>query len=109
MPPFVPPGVAFGLGLGTFFVEEGEPITQLKGNGADGPETIGDVEPDFQLSWFNEFSFLKNFDANFLLHWKQGGDALNLSRLLTDIGRVTPDEYADLVGFVEDASYIRLP
>ncbi|MEO1262194.1 MAG: SusC/RagA family TonB-linked outer membrane protein [Bacteroidota bacterium] len=109
VPPFVPPGVAFGLGLGTFFVEEGEPITQLKGRDDEGnPTTIGDIEPDFQLAWFNEFRFLKNFDANFLLHWRQGSDILNLSRLLTDIGGVTPEEYADLEGFVEDGTYVRL-
>ncbi|WP_282774283.1 SusC/RagA family TonB-linked outer membrane protein [Phaeodactylibacter xiamenensis] len=108
VPPFVPTGVAFGLGLGTFFVEEGEPITQLKGNGAEGPVTIGDVEPDFQLGWFNQIKIGNNIDFTFLTHWKEGGDVLNLSRLLTNLGGTTPEEYADLVGFVEDASYFRL-
>lgn len=108
VPPFVPSGVAFGLGLGTFFIEEGEPITQLKGNGAEGPETIGDVEPDFQLGWFNQLQIGQNVEFTFLTHWKQGGDVLNLSRLLTDIGGVTPEEFDDLEGFVEDASYFRL-
>lgn len=108
VPPFVPSGVAFGLGLGTFYVEEGEPITQLKGSGDEGPETIGDVEPDFQLGWYNEIKIGKNIDFNFLAHWKQGGDVLNLSRLLTDIGGNTPREYENLEGFVEDASYFRL-
>ncbi|MCO6475506.1 MAG: SusC/RagA family TonB-linked outer membrane protein [Phaeodactylibacter sp.] len=108
VPPFVPSGVAFGLGLGTFYVEEGEPITQLKGSDDEGPETIGDVEPDFQLGWYNEIKIGKNIDFNFLAHWKQGGDVLNLSRLLTDIGGNTPREYENLEGFVEDASYFRL-
>ena len=39
---------------------------------------------------------------------KQGGDNLNLTRLLTDIGGTTPDEDADIEGFIEDASYVRL-
>lgn len=108
VPPFVPTGVAFGLGLGTFFVEEGEPITQLKGNGPEGPVTIGDVEPDFQLGWFNQIKIGNNIDFTFLTHWKEGGDVLNLSRLLTNLGGTTPEEYADLAGFVEDASYFRL-
>ena len=108
VPPFVPAGVAFGLGLGTFFVEQGQPITQLKGNSPEGPITIGDVEPDFQLGWYNEFKIGKNIDFNFLTHWKQGGDVLNLSRLLTNIGGNTPAEFDDLVGFIEDASYFRL-
>lgn len=108
VPAFVPDGTAFGLGLGTFFVEEGEPITQLKGSGAEGPQTIGDVEPDFQLGWFNQIKIGKNVDFTFLTHWKEGGDVLNLSRLLTNLGGTTPEEYNDLVGFVEDASYFRL-
>ncbi|MCB0549179.1 MAG: hypothetical protein KDD19_16495, partial [Phaeodactylibacter sp.] len=108
VPPFVPAGVAFGLGLGSFYVEQGQPITQLKGNGPEGPITTGDVEPDFQLGWFNEFKIGKNIDFNFLTHWKQGGDVLNLSRLLTDIGGVTPKEYENLEGFIEDASYFRI-
>lgn len=108
VPPFVPTGVAFGLGLGTFYVEQGEPITQLKGSGDEGPVTIGDVEPDFQLGWFNQIKIGKNVDFTFLTHWKEGGDVLNLSRLLTDLGGVTPEEYADLEGYVEDASYFRL-
>lgn len=108
VPPFVPAGVAFGLGLGTFYVEQGQPITQLKGNGPEGPETIGDVEPDFQLGWYNEIKIGKNIDFNFLTHWKQGGDVLNLSRLLTDIGGNTPREFENLEGFIEDASYFRI-
>ncbi|MCI5081155.1 MAG: SusC/RagA family TonB-linked outer membrane protein [Saprospiraceae bacterium] len=112
IPSFTPPGVAFGLGLGTFYIDEGSPITALWGSGADGPEIQGDTEPDFQLGWWNEFKLFKNIDINFLTHWKQGGDALNLSRLLTDIGGTTPeditDRFADATNFIEDASYFRL-
>ncbi|MEM8586236.1 MAG: SusC/RagA family TonB-linked outer membrane protein, partial [Bacteroidota bacterium] len=91
VPSFVPPGVAFGLGLGTFFIDEGSPITGLWNA---GPTLNGDVEPDFQLGWANNISF-GNFDFNFLVHWKEGGDALNLSRLLTNIGNTTPREFDD--------------
>ncbi len=108
VPSFVPPGTAFGLGLGSFFIDQGSSITALWGNGEAGPEIIGETEPDFQLGWFNQINFAKDFDFNFLLHWKQGGDVLNLSRLLTNIGGTTPQELDDLEGFIEDASYIRL-
>ena len=64
IPSFVPPGVAFGLGLGTFYIDEGSPITALWGS---GPEIIGDVEPDFQLGWFNQLTLIQNLDINFLL------------------------------------------
>ena len=120
IPSFVPPGVAFGLGLGSFFIDEGSPITGLWNNGDDGPVQTGDTEPDFQLGFYNEVKFLDNWNFNFLLHWKQGGDVLNLSRLLTNIGGQTPQDIIDFVaensegdnpsvrGFVEDASYVRL-
>ncbi len=109
IPSFVPPGVAFGLGLGSFYINEGTPITALWGRDANGNPTItGDTEPDFQLSWFNQIKIGKRLDVNFLTHWKQGGDVLNLSRLLTDIGGVTPENLLDLEGFIEDASYFRL-
>lgn len=104
IPSFVPPGVAFGLGLGTFFIDEGSPITGLWNA---GPTQNGDVEPDFQLGWANNFTF-GNFDFNFLVHWKEGGDALNLSRLLTNIGGTTPREFDNLSSFIEDASYFRM-
>jgi len=115
IPSFVPPGVAFGLGLGSFYIDEGSPITGLWNNGDNGPEQTGDTEPDFQLGFYNEVNFLNDFDLNFLLHWKKGGDILNLSRLLTNIGGTTPQDVIDFVadnenvsGFIEDASYIRL-
>lgn len=119
VPPFPLAGSAFGLSLGTFYVEEGEPITQIKGRVNGEIITVGDTEPDFQLSFFNQFTFLKNFDFNFLLHHKKGGDNLNLTRLLTDLGQTTPDLdtpegqarlKSDVVStrFVEDATYWRL-
>ncbi len=109
IPSFVPPGVAFGLGLGTFYIDEGSPITGLWGRDASGaPTQLGDVEPDFQLGWFNQINLMKNLDFNFLVHWKQGGEVLNLTRLLTDLGLTTPREFDNLGGFIEDASYFRL-
>jgi len=120
IPSFVPPGAAFGLGLGSFYINEGSPITGLWNNGDNGPEQTGDTEPDFQVGFYNEVNLMKNLNLNFLLHWKQGGDVLNLSRLLMNIGGVTPQDVLDYVeansegedakvrGFVEDASYVRL-
>ncbi len=108
IPSFVPPGAAFGLGLGSFYINEGTPITALWNNGDNGPEITGDVEPDFQLGWTNNFSIGENLTINFLVHWKQGGDVLNLTRLLTDIGGTTPRELDELESFIEDASYFRL-
>lgn len=116
---FAVAGSAFGLGLGTFYVEEGAPITQIKGTVDGEIVTVGNTEPDFQLSFLNQINFLKNFDFSFLLHRKQGGDNLNLTRLLSDLAQTTPDldtqagQERQKLGFVatrfvEDASYWRL-
>ncbi len=127
VPAFAQPGAGFGTGLGTFFIEEGQPVTQLVGNidpDGDGPleadlEQVGDVEPDFQMAFNNQFTLFKQIDVSFLLQWKQGGDNLNLSRFLTDLGQTSPDletaegqarlaSAADANRFVEDATYVRL-
>lgn len=119
VPAFPAAGTAFGLSLGTFFIEEGQPITQLKGAVAGEAVTIGDVEPDFQMGFFHNFNFYKNFDFGFLLHWQEGGDILNLTTFLTDLGRTTvdldqnpdrinPDVRPGAYRYIEDGSYLRL-
>ena len=109
IPSFVPSGVAFGLGLGTFYINEGSPITGLWLNNADGvAEQVGDTEPDFQFGWANNLTLFQNLDVNFLFHWREGSELLNLTRFLTDIGRTTPREFDDIDGFIEDGSYFRL-
>lgn len=120
---------AFGTGLGIFKLEEGGTATQIVGNTAPGVvEKLGDVEPRFQMNWWNEVTFMKNLSLRFLLHWKHKGDNLNLSEFLTDLGGTSPDYDHDddgdgevngvqrvnnyLAGsardFVQDAGYIRL-
>ncbi|MCP9237874.1 SusC/RagA family TonB-linked outer membrane protein [Lewinella sp. JB7] len=108
IPSFVPPGVAFGLGLGTFYINEGSPITGLWENVGGVPTQTGDTEPDFQFGWNNNFTLFQNLDINFLFHWREGSELLNLTRLLTNLGNTTPREYDDLGGFIEDGSYFRL-
>ncbi|MEO1655462.1 MAG: TonB-dependent receptor, partial [Bacteroidota bacterium] len=122
VPAFAPAGSAFGLGLGSFFIEEGATVTQLVATANDGSNLkVGDAEPDFQMGLFNTFTIFKNLEIRFLWHWKQGYEVLNLSRLLTDIGRTTPDfaengearsngEGVDAFaqGYIEDGSYLRL-
>ncbi len=126
---------AFGATLGTFRLEEGKSATQIVGiddaNGdgtSDGIRVFGDSEPGFQMSWTNNLSY-KNFELNFLWHWKNDYQNVNLSTLLFDLNGTSPD-YDDTgidpsgalsngayrvsrLGvsadvFVEDASYLRL-
>ena len=123
---------AFGATLGTFRIEEGSSATQIVGigpnPGENGFQHWGDAEPDFQMTFNNSLKY-KNVDLSFLFHWKQGGDNINLTTLLTDLNGTTHD-YDDVdldpsgqlgngnyrlsqLGssaevFVEDASYVRL-
>lgn len=117
---------AFSNALGTFYIKQGESATQYYGpNGDKGFSPVGNAEPDFQMSFLNEINFLDNFSFRFLIHWKQGGDNLNLTQLLNDLGGTSKDydedkdhngkgngtERLEALGttspFVQDASYIR--
>ncbi|WP_220273416.1 TonB-dependent receptor domain-containing protein [Pontibacter diazotrophicus] len=120
---------AFGSTLGTFFIEEGKSATQIVGikEGEEGPVKLGDATPDFQMNFHNFFTIKQNLTFSFLLHWKQGGDNINLTQLLTDLGGTSFDYDDDEDGdgttnaaerinqlgvsaepFVQDASYLRL-
>lgn len=119
VPAFAQPGAGFGTGLGTIFIEEGKPVTQLVGN-IDGTLTqVGNTEPDFQMAFNNNLTVFKNFDISFLLQLKAGGDNLNLSEYLNDLGQTSVDletaagqarlaTPANALRFVEPAGYLRL-
>src|SRR5205814_1853795 len=88
----------FGNTLGTFYLEQGKSATQIVGipKNAEGHQTVwGDAEPDFQMSFLNEFTVLKNFSLTVFIHWKQGGDNINLTELLTDLGGTSFDYDSD--------------
>lgn len=118
--------------LGQFRIKEGHSPTEIIGVGEvpdeDGLVVFGDSEPDFQMSWFNTLKW-KNFDLAFLWHWKQGGEIINLSSLLFDLGQTTwdyDDTTLDPTGtltngpyrlsqvgantdpYIEDGTYLRL-
>lgn len=92
----------FGTSLGVYRIEEGKSATQIVGidpvedsngdfSGEITTKKLGDGEPDFQLSWYNQANILKNVDFSFLLHWKKGGDVINLTELLSDLNGTTAD------------------
>lgn len=123
---------AFGAALGTYLIQEGFSPTTIVGTPAtpdgEAPFTVyGDAQPDFQMSFANDFTLFRHFELGFLLHWKRGGENINLTRFLTDIGGTTPDWNEDHDGdgvpngrdridqfgpgaaqFVEEASYVKL-
>lgn len=88
----------FALSLGQYRIEKGLPATTIVGTvpvndpefGKASYKIYGDAEPDFNMAFNNAFN-LGRFELNFLIHWRQGGDAINLSTLLWDLGRLTWD------------------
>jgi len=116
---------AFGASLGTFRIEEGKSATQIVGGYLDGLKVIGNAEPDFQMGFNSDFNY-KDLQFTMLWQWKNGGDNVNLTTLLSDLNRTSHDfddfgadpsgeltngEYrpgAPPEVHVEDASYVRL-
>lgn len=101
----------FGATLAVYRIEEGKSATQIVGidpivlnsgnvdqfpNNEVGDTVIttrklGDGEPDFQMSFDNQFRLFRNFELSFLWHWKKGGDVINLTELLFDLNGTTGD------------------
>ncbi|HEX9650865.1 MAG TPA: SusC/RagA family TonB-linked outer membrane protein [Cyclobacteriaceae bacterium] len=80
--------------LGQYRIKQGHSPTEIIGVGAtpdeDGLVVFGDAQPDFEMSFLNTVEF-KGFELNMLWHWKQGGELINLTALLTDLGGTSPD------------------
>jgi TonB-linked SusC/RagA family outer membrane protein len=134
VPAFQVLGGGFGNTLGSIRIEEGQSPTQIVGiddtdgdGTSDGVFQLGDASPDFQMSFNNEFILQRNLRLTLFAHWKSGGDNINLSELLYDLGGTSPDYDEDDDGdgiingldrtgqlgvsarpFVQDASYFKL-
>lgn len=93
----------FGPSLGTYMIAEGYSPTTIVGNPTTptdpsdpafsnplGRTIYGDRIPDWQGTWYNEFTIVKNLTFTFLLHTAQGHKNINLSALLWDDGGTTP-------------------
>ena len=55
-----------------------------------GLAVYGDGEPDFNLSSYHNLA-LGNLELSLLMHWKRGGENINLTTLLSDIFGTSPD------------------
>ncbi len=124
--PPIPQG-SFGYVLGSFQIEQGKSATQIVGLNGQGVGVLGDAEPKFQMSSYNEVTFFGKLSLRFLIHWKQGGDNINLTSLENDFGGTSADydKVTNKAGlpdaiyrisqigtnaqiFVQDATYLRL-
>lgn len=117
IPPFQTGG--FGTSLGVFQIEKGKSATQIIGLVNGQQQAIGDAYPDFQMGFSNDVEW-KRFRLGMQWDWKQGGDVINLTRLLFDAGQNSadvPDGGAARVGkwaagntkvYLEDGSYLKM-
>ncbi len=96
----------FAASLGQYRIQEGRSATQIVGTynpddcetgdcsdldpDGDGFRVYGDAEADFNMSFTNNFNY-KGVELGIVMHWKQGGDAVNLSTLLYDLAGTTWD------------------
>jgi len=55
------------------------PIRLLDENGREAFVQIADMNPDFNLTFMNNFTF-RGWNLNMVWHWKQGGDIYNQTR-----------------------------
>ena len=89
--PSIPQG-SFGYVLGSFQIQQGKSATQILGlDGTGGVSKLGDAEPSFQMNSYNEITFFDRLSLRFLLHWKQGGQNVNLTNLENDFGGTSAD------------------
>ena len=93
---------SFGLPFGSFRIEEGKSPTQIVGgdtlpDGRDTVRAIGDANPDFKLALRSDLTY-RSLTLSFLLDWQQGGDIVNFTRFLYDIGQTTADFAEPIAG-----------
>jgi TonB-linked SusC/RagA family outer membrane protein len=87
----IPQG-SFGYVLGSYQIQEGKSATQILGlDGPNGIAKLGDAEPTFQMNTYNEITFQNKLSLRFLLHWKNGGQNVNLTSLQNDFGQTSAD------------------
>jgi TonB-linked SusC/RagA family outer membrane protein len=123
VPAFLPGNAGFGVGLGSFKIEEGQSATQIVGTvpsdtGGSIVGKVGDSNPDFRMGFTNDIGW-KGLNLFFLLDWQQGSQIVNLTRLLYDAGGNSIDyETAgeeristfgeDIHVYIEDATFLKM-
>ncbi|MGZ3928894.1 MAG: SusC/RagA family TonB-linked outer membrane protein, partial [Mucilaginibacter sp.] len=90
----VPPvqlGSVGGVLLGTYQIEQGKSATQIIGLNGHGVGVLGDAEPKFQMNTYNEVTLFNKLSLRFLLHWKYGGQNVDVTTLQNVFGSTSAD------------------
>ena len=56
-----------------------------------GVGSLGDAEPKFQMSTYNDITWNKRLSLRFLIHWKYGGQNVNVTSLQSVFGGTSAD------------------
>ncbi|MFQ5603277.1 MAG: SusC/RagA family TonB-linked outer membrane protein [bacterium] len=113
----------FATFLGTMRIQKGFSPTAIVGSesfddNGNVVKVLGDQTPDFTLAVNNNFN-IGNFEFSFLWDWQQGGDVINLGKLIMDLGGTSPDFDQNgttrlnelgtkTASYVEDGTYLKL-
>ncbi len=90
----VPPvqlGSTGGVLLGTYEIEQGKSATQIVGLDGQGVGVLGNAEPRFQMNSYNEVTLFKKLSLRFLVHWKSGGQNVDVTNLENVFGGTSVD------------------
>ena len=90
----VPPvqlGSLGGVLLGTYQIQQGKSATQIVGLNGTGVGVLGNSEARFQMTTYNEVTFYKNWSLRFLVHWKYGGQNVDVTELQNVFGGTSAD------------------
>ena len=95
---FRPPVAGFGLPYGEFFIQKGQPITQIigtdtvpGGGGTLATRYLGQANPRFRWSFLNDVSY-KRLSFSMLWDWQFGGAEQNQTLSLYDCNGLAPDQ-----------------
>ncbi len=84
-------GSVGGVLLGTYQIEQGKSATQIVGLNGQGVGVLGNSEPRFQMNTYNEVTFFKKLSLRFLIHWKSGGQNVDVTELQNVFGGTSVD------------------
>jgi len=90
----VPPvqlGSVGGVLLGEYQIEQGKSATQIIGLNGTGVGVLGNAEPRFQMNTYNEVTFFNKLSLRFLIHWKYGGQNVDVTQLQNVFGGTSVD------------------
>jgi TonB-linked SusC/RagA family outer membrane protein len=95
---FRPPVAGFGLAFGEFFIQKGQPITQIigtdtvaGGGGALFTRYLGQANPRFRWSFLNDVTY-RRLSFSMLWDWQYGGVEQNQTLSLYDCNGLAPDQ-----------------